>query len=217
MKNLLIKEFRLSASVLSYLFILFGLMFFLPGYPVLCGAFFVSMGIFQSFRNMGETNDILFSALLPIAKKDVVKGKFLFVCLIEFCGVALMGACTAVRMTALRTVPAYVNNTLMNANPFAVGTALLIFGLFNLIFVGGFFRTSQRVGRPFLCFIAAALLTIATAEALHHFPGLAFLNAFGTDCLSAQLLLLLCGVILFALLTGISYSLSCRNFEKTDL
>ncbi|MDO4939349.1 MAG: hypothetical protein Q4E54_05235 [Lachnospiraceae bacterium] len=50
MSKLLRKEMRLSASVLTYLFILFGLMFMLPGYPVLCGAFFVTLGIYQSFE-----------------------------------------------------------------------------------------------------------------------------------------------------------------------
>jgi len=69
MRNVLRKEMRLSASVLSYLFILFGLMFFLPGYPILCGTFFVSLGLFQSFQTAREANDFVFSALLPIAKK----------------------------------------------------------------------------------------------------------------------------------------------------
>jgi len=40
MRNLLIKEMKLSASVLSYAFIAFGVMFFLPRYPILCGVFF---------------------------------------------------------------------------------------------------------------------------------------------------------------------------------
>ncbi len=74
MRDILRKEIKLSASVLSYLFIPFGLMFLLPGYPVLCGAFFVCLGLFQSFQSAREANDIVFSALLPIAKSDVVKG-----------------------------------------------------------------------------------------------------------------------------------------------
>ena len=99
MLSILQKEMKLSASILSYLFILFGLMFMLPGYPVLCGAFFVSLGIFQSFQTAREANDIVFSALLPIAKRDVVKGKYLFVCLIEGCAFLLMAASVALRMT----------------------------------------------------------------------------------------------------------------------
>ena len=46
----------------------------LPGYPILCGVFFITLGIFQSFQSAREANDIVFSALLPIAKRDVVKG-----------------------------------------------------------------------------------------------------------------------------------------------
>ena len=46
MYKLLRKELKLSASPLSYLFIAFGLMTLLPGYPILVGAFFISFGIF---------------------------------------------------------------------------------------------------------------------------------------------------------------------------
>ena len=99
MKYILKKELTLSASILSYLFIAFGLMFFIPGYPILCGVFFVTLGIFQSFQNAREANDIVFSALLPIAKKDVVKGKFVFSCFIELCSIILMAVATALRMT----------------------------------------------------------------------------------------------------------------------
>ena len=121
MFNILIKELKLSASSLSFFFIVFGLMFFIPGYPILCGVFFVTLGIFQSFQNARETNDILFSALLPIAKKDVVKGKLLFVCFVEICSLLLMGIVTVIRMTLLSDIPAYTSNAMMNANFFALG------------------------------------------------------------------------------------------------
>ena len=61
MRNILLKEMKLSASILSYLFILFGFMFMLPGYPILMGAFFICMGIFHSFQNAREMNDVLYT------------------------------------------------------------------------------------------------------------------------------------------------------------
>lgn len=217
MRNILMKEIKLSASLLSFLFILFGLMFFLPGYPILCGVFFVTLGIFQSFQNARETNDILFSALLPIAKRDVVKGKYLFVCLVEICGLVLMGSAVVCRMTFLANAPAYRSNALMNANFFALGLAFLIFGSFNAIFVGGFFRTAYRFGRPFVTYIIACFLIIGIGESLHHFPGLEWLNAFGTEHLQGQLLLLFVGIIAYFFLTLASYFTSCRHFDKIDL
>ena len=217
MRDILRKEMKLSASVLSYLFILFGLMFFLPGYPVLCGAFFVCLGLYQSFQTAREANDMVFSALLPIAKRDVVKGKYLFVCLIEGCALLLMALAVIIRMTVFSQSVVYRSNALMNANFFALGVAFLIFGLFNWIFVCGFFKTAYKFGRPFVLFIIAAFLTIAAAEALHHVPGLEALNAFGTEKIGMQLALLAGGVILYLLITILSCRRACMYFERIDL
>ena len=217
MKALLRKELRLSASILSYLFIAFSLMTLIPGYPILCGAFFITLGIFQSFQNAREANDIVYSALLPTAKRDVVKGKFLFSALIELSGFLVMAILTVLRMTLLSDSPVYRQNALMNANPFFLSMALLVFGMFNLIFVGGFFKTAYKFAKPFVGYIVVCFLLIGLAEALHHVPGLAVLNAFGFDRLPLQLSLLLGGAAAYFLLTWSSYKRACANFEKIDL
>lgn len=217
MGKILLKEMKLSASILSYVFIVFGLMFLLPGYPVLCGAFFTTLGIYQSFQNTRETNDILFSALLPISKEDVVRGKYLFVCLIELCSALLMTLIAVLRMTVFADSPVYRENALMNANGFALGTAFVLFGLFNAIFVGGFFRTVYRIDKPFIIYIVVNFVVIAVAEALHHFPGLSALNAFGTNAFGLQIGLLILGMSIYVVLTYISFRKSCSRLERIDL
>ena len=217
MNALLNKELRLSALLLTYLFIGFAAMTLVPGYPILCGAFFVCLGIFQSFQSAREANDIVYSALLPVAKRDVVRGKYLFAGFIELCSFVLMAVLTLVRMTVLKEAAAYRANALMNANPFFLGMALLLFGLFNMIFVGGFFRTGYKLGKPFVVFIIVNFVVIGLAEALHHVPGLEVLNAFGFDHIALQLALLLGGVLLFAALTFLSYRKACADFEMIDL
>ena len=189
----------------------------LPGYPILCGVFFITLGIYQSFQSAREANDIVFSALLPMAKRDVVKGKYQFVMLIEIAGFVLMAILTALRMTILADAVVYRQNALMNANPFFLGAALFIFGLFNVIFLGGFFKTAYQIGKPFITYIIAAFLAISAAEAVHHFPGMAVLNAFGFDHIWLQMLLLLGGAVLYSLMTLLSYRKACANFEEIDL
>lgn len=217
MRKILLKEIKLSASILSFLFIAFGFMFFLPGYPVLCGAFFVTLGIFQSFQNAREANDIVFSALLPIAKKDVVKGKFIFSCFIEICSILVMTLGVVLRMTVLTEVAAYSNNALMNANLFALGLAFFIFGLFNWIFVGGFFKTAYKFAKPFVVFIVVCFIVIFIGEALHYIPGLEILNAFGFENLALQLILLVSGIVLYSVITMLAYRKACTDFDKIDL
>ncbi len=217
MKAILKKEMRLSALLLTYLFIAFGAMTLIPGYPILCGTFFITLGIFQSFQSAREANDIVYSALLPIAKSDVVKGKYMFAALIELCSFALMTVLTVLRMTVLADVPAYRQNALMNANPFYLGAVLLIFGLFNTIFVGGYFKTGYKLGKPFVIYCVVAFLMVGAAEALHHFPGLGALNAFGFDHLGIQVMLFICGGVFYSCLTYLSYRKACSDFAKIDL
>ena len=217
MRNLLIKEIRLSASVLAYVFILFGLMFFVPGYPILCGVFFSTLGLFKSFEFAREANDIVFTALLPVGKKDVVKGRFAFVCLIELATLFVMAIAVILRMTVFADAALYRGNIMMNANGFALGAAFFLFGLFNWIFVGGFFRTGYQTGRPFLIYMIVAFLAITGFETLHHLPGLEILNAFGTVNVVGQSLLLGIGILCWLFLTGISCRRACIRFEKIDL
>ena len=217
MRNILLKEMKLSASALSYIFTLFGLMFFLPGYPVLCGVFFSALGIFKSFEFAREANDTVFSALLPIAKRDVVKGRYCFVCLIELCTLAFMAVSAILRMTVFKDTAVYRGNAMMNANLFALGAAFFLFGLFNWIFVGGFFKTAYKLGRPFVIYMIAAFLSIAVFEVLHHIPGLESLNAFGTESIALQIILLAAGAAAWLLMTALSCRRACGHFGKIDL
>lgn len=217
MRNIMLKEMKLSASPLSYLFIIFGFMFFVPGYPVLCGAFFVTLGIFQGFQYAREANDIKFSILLPISKKEIVKGKYLFVCFIEGCSLILMLIIALIRMTILSDAAVYRTNAMMNANLFALGGSLVVFGLFNVVFLKGFFKTANNLGKPFVIYIIVVFLIIGVFEALHHIPGLEIVNAFGFDQIEFQLVMLLASLAVFMIMTGLSYRASCRNFELIDL
>jgi len=120
-------------------------------------------------------------------------------------------------MTIFSESSVYRSNALMNANPIALGMALLIFGLFNFIFIGGFFKTAYKFGKHFLAYILVTFLFIGIGEALHHFPGLEMLNAFGFENLILQLGLFGIGALCYSLLTLLSYKRACEHFEIIDL
>ena len=215
MKNLLIKEIRLFASILSWLFLAFAFMTLIPGYPILLGSFFVCLGIFQSFQTVRENNDVLYTVLLPVEKADAVRAKYIFVCFIEILAWLLMAALTALRMTALSGAAAYVSNPLMDANLVYLAYAALVFALFNVIFLGGFFRTGYKFGKPFVIFIIVTMLVVVIAEVLHHVPGLECLN--GNNDLGVQAAILAAGLAVYALATWASCRKSQQRFEKLDL
>ena len=217
MKSLLMKEFKLAASPLAYIFLSGALMTMLPGYPILMSAFFVCFGIFHSFQNGREVNDVLYTALLPVRKSDFVKAQYAFTCIIQLCGFALCAALTAIRMTALSTATPYVSNALMNATPVYLAFVLLIFAAFNWLFVGGFFKTAYKIGIPFLSFGIVTLLLTALAETLPHLPGLAFLHDPAGERLGLQSAILAGAFVIYAALTALALKKAEKRFEAIDL
>lgn len=216
MNLLLRKELRLTAAPITYFFLAFALMTLIPGYPILVGGFFITLGIFYTFQMARESNDILYTALLPCKKRDVVLAKYAFCVLIELTGWLLCGALTAVRLTLLRQAAVYAQNPMMNANFAYLGWMLILFALFNGIFLGGFFRTAYGLGKPFILYSIAGFLAILLAEALHHFPGMAAMNS-QTEGFGMQLIVLAAGVLLFAGVTVLSCQRAQKNFERIDL
>lgn len=217
MRKILNKELKLSASPLSFWFIAFALMTMLPGYPILMGAFFISFGIFQSFVACREANDMLYSSLLPVKKTDFVKGKYVFACFIELCGFLVMTLLTLVRMLFLSEAAVYRSNALMTANFVFLGFALLIFGIFNAVFIRGFFKTAYYFTKPLIGFIVCTMLVIGLAETLHHLPGAEVLNSFGFENAGLQCAFFGTGFVCFVLLTLYGYKKSALSFEKTDI
>ena len=215
MKQLLYKEMKLTASKLTYIFILCTLMTFIPGYPILMGAFFVCFGIFQTVQFAREDNDILFSVLLPVRKKDIVNGKYMFAVVIQASAFLLTAVFTVLRMTVLSGSAAYEKNVMMSANLVFLGFVLLIYALFNTVFLGGFFRTAYYFGKPFVLFIILTMIVISAGEALHHIPGLGSVNDVKPTAAHA-IFLCVCALI-YAAATILSCNASRRRFEMIDI
>ena len=217
MRRLLHKELRLWVSPITWIFLLGTLMTMIPGYPILVGTFFVNFGIFQSFQLGRESNDVLYTVLLPVQKRDFVKAKYAVVCLIQMLAFLIICVLTVLRMTVLSNVSAYVTNPLMNATPLYLGFVLLIDAAFHLFFMGGFFRTAYKIGLPFLFFGIATLLLVTIGEMLHFFPATSFFNVTTGERMGLQLGILVICAIVYVLTVLLSCKASMKKFERIDL
>ena len=217
MKQLMHKELKLSTALITWIFLLFGFMTLIPGYPILVGVFFVCMGIFYSFQFSREDDDILYTSLLPIKKKDVVTAKYICVVFLEMISFIIMVGMTILRMTVLKDMVAYVSNPLMAADITFLSFALIIFALFNFVFIRGFFKTAYYYGKPFIFFCITAFIVVGLGESLHYMPGMSFLNEVSGDGLNMQWPLFIVCIVVYGLLTYFSMKSSQKRFEKLDL
>ena len=105
----------------------------------------------------------------------------------------------------------------MNANFVFLAFVLRVFTAFNVVFVGGFFKTAYGFGKPFIAFIVVSFVIIGIAETLHHLPGLGWLNVRDFGFIGRQLVILLMSAALYVIVSMFSCKASQKRFEKIDL
>ena len=105
----------------------------------------------------------------------------------------------------------------MEPNVTLFAAALLLYALFNGIFLPAFYKTAYKVGVSFLKAIIPVSLGMIACEASVHFPGMGWLE----DCTAAGQLrllpLLLAAAVIYAAGLWLSYQKAARNYEKVDL
>ena len=94
MKALLYKEFKLAMHPICYLFIiLFPFMILIPGYPLGIGFIYVLSCypiLFLGANKGQQSNDLLFSTLLPVRKKDIVLARIITVIFMQVAFMVVM-------------------------------------------------------------------------------------------------------------------------------
>jgi hypothetical protein len=215
MNNLIYKEFKLSVHPTSYIFLALSTMLFIPNYPYYVVFFYQTLGIFFTFLNGNATNDVFFTTLLPIRKRDAVKARLITVVIFE-----LLQLVVSIPFAILRNLLIPAENAAgMEANLALFGLVFGMFGVFNLVFLPAFYKTAYKTGTPFLLACAAMTVFVVVAEAVIQLvPGLrTALDTTSLAYLPQQSGVLVAGMALFALLTAVAYAQSVKRFEELDL
>jgi len=212
MKGLLIKEFRLVIHPLFYLLLLCGGLLMIPQWPYLIALMYLFfIAVPNIFSNSKAQNDIGFSVLLPVRRKDIVKARVMSVAALELMQIAVAAVFGALN---LAIYPA--GNFLMEPNPAFFGFAFAMYGVFNVVFFPMFYKTAYKMGIPLIIAITAAMVFAMAAETLVLLvPALRVLD--GRIVNGAQLAVLAGGIILSALLSIVACRSSAKRFARIDL
>ena len=152
---------------------------------------------------------------MPVRKGDIVRARICFAAIVQ-----LVQLIIAVPFAILRqALPLPGNMVGMDANIAFFGLALLLLGLYNLLFFTSYYRAPEKVGKSFAVSAALFFIAIAVLETLSHVLPF-FRNRLDTpdpQFLSEKLIVLAVGAVLYALLTLLACRLSVRRFEKLDM
>lgn len=214
MKTLLYKQLRLVCHPMTPLFCLFGVMVLIPNYPYTVIFFYVTLGLFFSFLNMREQKDIYYSALLPVPKRDTVKAGCLFVALTELASLVLLAPFSVL---AVHLQPGKDNLVGLDPNITLLAAGLLIYAVFNAVFLPSFYANGYKVGTAYLKAVLPTAAVMAVCEALPHFPRLTWLDELDPAAQLRQLPLLVGGILIYAGGMALTLRASEKVYEKVDL
>ena len=215
MKTLIKKEFRLALHPTVPLFWLLSAMLTIPNYPYYVAFFYTTLGLFFVCLTGRENRDIQYSMLLPVSRRDVVRGRFAFTAIVE-CVQVICALPFAVLRAHLVSAP---NAAGMDANTALFGLALIMLGLFNIVFFPRYYSAPDKVGGAFVRGSIAVFFYIALAETAAHVLPFARdqLDTPDPQFMNAKLCVLCAGIIAFAALTWAGYRISVRRFERLDI
>ena len=213
MFNLLYKELRLAAHPNLFIFTCLGVLVIVPAYPYGMVFIFGCLAPFITFMYGRETNDIYYTALLPVKKRDTVKAKCLLLVLAQMTQLLISLPFAFLRVGLLpRGNPAGIE-----ANVAYYGFGLMVYTVFNLIFLTQFFKDAHKVEIAFLMAIIPATLGVLAMEVIVHFPRFAWLDSVEPSMLVRQLPILLFGVVVYVIGNIAAYHISAGRFEVVDL
>ncbi|MGI6528565.1 MAG: ABC-2 transporter permease [Clostridia bacterium] len=213
MFNMLYKEIRLSAHPNLFIFTLLGMLVIVPAYPYGMVFIFGCLGPYITMMYGRETNDIYYTALLPVKKTDIVKTKCLLFVLAQMTQILISLPFAILRVYILPDG----NPAGIEANLAYYGFGFIIYAVFNMIFLTTFFKTAYKAGKAFLLAIIPATFCMILMEVLVHFPKFKWLDSTKAYDLLKQSPILVIGIVFYTIVMLLTYRVSANRFKKVDL
>ena len=226
MKALLYKELRLAMHPICYVFIaLFPFMILIPSYPLGVGFIYILACypiLFLGANKGQQSNDLLYSVLLPVRKKDIVKARIATVILMQVTFIILL--------TALYPLARFINTSIiqnaenpeknvipgLGLNSFVLLLAIGIIGyaLADLIFFPIYYKNGRSIVMSTLFTIIGFVIYIGIFTiGLPYVPGLEIMNNMHLGIQFG----IFGGAILISLLLHLAvYKISSKRLERVD-
>ena len=223
MKALLYKEFKLAMHPICYLFIaLFPLMILIPSYPLAIGFIYVLSCypiLFLGANKGQQSNDLLYSTLLPVRKKDIVLARMVTVAIMQFAFIAIMSALYPLAVLINKNIPGASNPGLtLNGYVSILGIAIVGYAIADLVFFPIYYKHGKSIVMSTLLMILGFVVYLGIFTiGLPYVPGLEGYKKFLCDSgIGYQFIVLGGTLVIYAALHIVVYIISAKRLEKVD-
>jgi ABC-2 type transport system permease protein len=215
LKDLIHKELRLNLHPGEWAFMGLAALLLIPQWLYYIAFIYVFILLMVAVQTDKANDNLTFTTLLPVRKKDIVTARTWVIAGVEVLYVLIAAACAVVRLLLYP-----IDNTAsMNTNVAFFGSVFLMYAIFNAIFIVGSYKKPYRLlwpllGGSLIALSAAALFdTIALVV-----PAVSrLINDNGLGHLPYQLAVLAVGFAAFVGATFWANKRAVAVFETVDL
>ena len=226
MKALLYKELRLAMHPICYVFIaLFPFMIIIPSYPLGIGFIYILACypiLFLGANKGQQSNDLLYSVLLPVRKKDIVKARIATVILMQTSYLVLMSALyplarivnAAIAQSASKPEELVIPGLGLDSFVLLLAIGIVGYTIADLIFFPIYYKKGKSIVMSTLFTIIGFVIYIGIFTiGLPYVPGLEIMNNMH---LGIQFAILGGSILISFLFHLLVYRISSKRLEKVD-
>ena len=226
MKALLYKELRLAMHPICYIFIVvFPFMILIPSYPLGVGFIYVLTCypiLFLGANKGQQSNDLLYSVLLPVRKKDIVLARIITVILMQVTFMVLMSAlypvARLINASVIQSAESPDKYTIpglgLNSYVLLLAIGIIGYALADLIFFPIYYKKGKSIVMSTLFTIIGFIFYIGIFTiGLPFIPGFEIMNNMH---IGIQFAILGGALLISFLLHLVVYKTSSKRLEKVD-
>ena len=229
MKALIYKELKLAMHPICYIFIIaFPFMILIPNYPVAIGFIYILSAypiLFLGANKGQQSNDLLFSTLLPIRKKDIVLARIITLVIMHVTFTVITCLLSPLAKFIQSGIPldpsleGIVSQGLTaDGIVSVVGFALMGLAISDLIYLPIYYKNGKSIVLSTLLsiffFVTFISVTTIVIPCMPEFIG--YYNFLCNEGIWNQLLVFGIGLIIYIVVHILVYKISSKRLEKVD-
>ncbi|PUA38290.1 hypothetical protein C8Z91_15640 [Paenibacillus elgii] len=217
MYNLVMKDLKLGVSPMLFIMpLLMGALMLVPGWIYfIVILYFCWITIPNMFAGYRTQNDLIFTTMMPVTRKDMVKARVFVIVILELLHIV---SAMIFGMINIRLYPNLTNHFFAPHMGFW-GLSFVMLAIFNIIFIPMYYKTAYKYGGAMFASVSAAMLFAGVAQ------WIGFQNSFVSDIfngtgahnMALQTSILLTGILIFVAFTMIAYQIGIKRFLKVEI
>lgn len=217
MYNLVMKDLKLGVSPIFFVMpLLTGALMLIPGWIYfIVPLYFCWLTIPNMLAGYKAQNDLIFTTMMPVTKKDMVKARVTVIVILEVLHLVIA---MIFGMITLRLNPNLIYYFFAPHMGFW-GLCFVMFAIFNLILIPMYYKTAYLYGKATFASVAAAMLFAGIAQWLgirNSYVAGIFMGT-GARNTALQTSILIAGIVIFIAFTMMAYRVAAKRFLKVRI